>query len=380
LDEKYTLVMDETQSSLVGQNLRVLPRNLRAEDGDRGINAPILYSFDATGSRLVPDASAASDDDEPADSVEQYIHLNPTSGELRLIRQWPAASGLPLMLVVRATQADNRDRYALTTLTIVRSGPGGQPQGGRPAGGPSSTPASPATPAVGDHQSSARAPASAAKRGIEFVQERLLVEVAEDTPVNEKIARVRARHLPDAGGAKMLALASQQLDVELPAPSGPAARNEQQVSQQQQQQQHMRLVASGNSQAEQSKNRPINYQILDDQMDQFGINGLGEIFLKRPLDYEQRQELKIRVLATYTKYSDICHVQVVVLNVNDNKPKVSYYDRVSLAICLARPAALSIIMSERSARLGSARLGSARLGSARLGSARLGPARLERPS
>lgn len=72
-----------------------------------------------------------------------------------------------------------------------------------------------------------------------------------------------------------------------------------------------------------NRTRPISYQILDDQLEQFSINSQGEIFLRRPLDYERRQHFRLRVLASHTKFSDICQLQVNVLNVNDNKPKVS---------------------------------------------------------
>ena len=302
--------MDETQSSLVGQNLRVLPRNLRAEDGDRGINAPVVYSFDSTGGQLAEMVAAANGEqpltalDEPASiataGLEQYLHLNPTSGELRLIRQWPlAGANSPLTLVVRATQVDNRDRYALTTLTIVRSAAA--------AAAAATTAAAAATTAAtvnggqwaGESANRQHANGSTSggfKRGIEFQQERLVVQVAEDTAVNERIARVRAHHLQ--------ALATTSNSSQIPTTADSA---------------NTQLAARG---------RPINYQILDDQTDQFAINGLGEIFLKRALDFEQRQEFRFRVLATYTKFSDICHVQVLVLNANDNRPKVSFREFV----------------------------------------------------
>lgn len=247
--------MDESQQSLVGQNLQVLPRNLYAEDGDRGIQAPIMYSFDQLGAENATDELGA----------DNFLHLNGATGEVRLIRQWPSQAKLPITLVVRATQADNRDRYTLTTLTVLRP--------------------SPDTPALAG-QLPARARLEA---GLEFGQSRLELRVPESAPAHEKIGRVRARYMgprgttePDAG-------------VEL-------IRD--------------RAVRWAGA-------RAISYQILDDQLDQFAVNGLGEISIKRPLDFEQRQEFKFRVLATYLKYSDVCQVQVHVLNVNDNRPKVS---------------------------------------------------------
>lgn len=339
MDEKYTLVMDETQQNLVGQNLQILPRNLYAEDGDRGINAPILYSFDQIGafqqssryptppitdsdltSLITASTSGNSLIDEPSVNIEHYLHLNPTSGEIRLIRQWPNRwAGSPMTLVVRATQADNKDRYTLTTLTITRHSilstisrtfdlvtPKSSKSGENESGDIET--------ATSGH-SETNIKQFEANFGLKFVPDKLSVDVPENVAMNEKIAKVRARYQANnptttigehdsAALSEMVDLISESSSAE--QQNRTVARKPRDQQQQQQQQQK----------------RPINYQILDDQTDQFGINGLGEVFVKRPLDYEQRQSYKFRVLATYTKYSDICQVQVNVLNVNDNKPKV----------------------------------------------------------
>lgn len=367
LDDKYTLVMDEAQSNLVGQNLLVLPRNLRAEDGDRGIMAPIVYSFDSQSSStfaasngLSTDASAsgahsARQFDEGDDSssssasststfaIESYLHLNPTTGELRLIRQWPPGVA-PLTLVVRATQEDNRDRYALTTLTIAR-GPSGTGSVGPTSGAGAADGAGADQSAKRTHKQLASLGDGdkLAARGIAFVQGRVSIQVPEDTPVNERILRVRAQHLaPDQQhqwGAPSSVSGPDSSNASQAAPSAVADNQQVDLIGDQLQASSSNLNAdlalkardrsrsAANNQDQQLKSqasvRPINYQILDDQTNQFGINGLGEIFLRRSLDYEQRQEFKFRVLATFTKHSDICHVQVSVINVNDNKPKVS---------------------------------------------------------
>lgn len=328
--------MDETQQNLVGQNLQILPRNLYAEDGDRGINAPILYSFDQIGafqqnrySTPTTDADLTSATtsgssstqpgnsliDEPSVNIEHYLHLNPTSGEIRLIRQWPSRwAGSPMTLVVRATQADNKDRYTLTTLTIMRHSslstisrtldlvpPKSDKSGGENESGDIET-------ATSGH-SEINIKQFETNFGLKFVPDKLSVDVPENVAINEKIAKVRARyqaHNPTTFNEQDSAALSETVDlISESSTAKPTNRT---------------VVRKPRDQQQQK--RPINYQILDDQTDQFGINGLGEIFVKRPLDYEQRQSYKFRVLATYTKYSDICHVQVNVLNVNDNKPKV----------------------------------------------------------
>lgn len=367
LDEKYSLVMDETQQSLVGQNLQVLPRNLYAEDGDKGIGAQILYSFDKTAAAAAAnlDSNNSDDDDgvsgrsasirsnsdsnnngnddnfdlDPSTDIERYLHLHPTSGEIRLLRQWPTAatgggnkwSGAPMTLVVRAAQADNRDRYTLTTLTITTRQASGSIGSGVSIGSSGLSTAS----AMGAGRSGLAA-GSQAQLGIEFSPSRLTVNVIESVPINEKIARVRARFLGRLANALVSTATTQtttqstqstttndQTVVDLVQPQPPLSRRSGSSASGgsigRNQQQVVATLGANNNQ------RPINYQILDDQTDHFGINGMGEIFVKRQLDYELRQEFKFRVLATYTKYSDICQVQVNVLNVNDNKPKVSFF-------------------------------------------------------
>lgn len=303
--------MDEKQQNSVGLCLQVLPRNLYAEDGDRGIKAPITYRFDhhqrpdhlpsGAGS---PSASNLTNADE-LDQVDNYLHLNAASGEVKLIRQWPTSGRLasaPLTLVVRATQADNSDRYTLTTLTIMR------PQLG------SGSPVIHSTSAPLTTASLPRTRPNEKSSGLEFVSARLELSVAESTPVNETIGRVRVIY---SGDPRLRPLASAEGHIDSQAESAVVELiGERQHS-------RSRPTRWATESAQMSARRSINYQILDDQTDQFGINNQGEIFIKRGLDYESRQEFRLRVLATYLKYSDICQVQVHVLNVNDNKPKVS---------------------------------------------------------
>lgn len=332
--------MDETQQNLVGQNLQILPRNLYAEDGDRGIAAPILYSFDQQSTW-----TAADNQQQQSFNVNHYLHLNPGSGEIRLLRQWPAlggqqraaglfgggGGGAQMTLVVRATQADNKDRYTLTTLTVTTTGTL-RSSSSLPYHHLSGNNNQPASSVSATTANETHGGGGAKQQGIEFEQSQLSVRVPESAPVNEKIARVRARYIQAAAAAASLQLATdeslQPVDVLSGANSGAA---EQAGKKQPASTRGRQLQATG---AEQR--RPINYQILDDQTDQFGINGLGEIFIKRQLDYEHKQEFRFRVLATYLKHSDICRVHVEVLNVNDNKPKVSA-DRSLLCRLRLRP-------------------------------------------
>lgn len=99
LDDKYTATLPER----AGEKLLVNPRNIRAIDPDVNINAPVQLSF-----------SSSSD----SSREYSYFSIDYRSGEVILKKTLPPSITLPLTLVVKATQVDNRDRYALTTLTI----------------------------------------------------------------------------------------------------------------------------------------------------------------------------------------------------------------------------------------------------------------------
>lgn len=318
LDDKYTLVMDESQQNAVGKNLRLSPRSLRAQDADRAIQAAIVYSFEEpTKPPLEPDADAEPEPEAEVDSaganrpsaqpsahnIETFLHLSKSSGEIRLLRQWPAnwLRG-PLTLVVRATQADNRDRYALTTLTIApASRAGSWPAAGRAHGQPPDS-------------------AGAKRTGVEFAAKRVHLSVPESAPLNEKIGAVRAQLTGEPGAPSdsvdLIGSSSARPDSTWLSALGGQPR---------------KLGARSPPPKAEAAKRParelISYQILDDQTDQFGVNQNGDIMLKRALDYELRQSFAFRVLASYSRYSDLCQVQVDVTNVNDNKPKVSCNQR-----------------------------------------------------
>ena len=99
LDEKYLAILPDSNRG--GERLNMTPRALHAIDPDSGINSPIELSF------------SASDE-----STSQYFTLDSRFGEMRLKKPLPSHIQLPVTLVVRATQVDNRDRYALTTVTV----------------------------------------------------------------------------------------------------------------------------------------------------------------------------------------------------------------------------------------------------------------------
>ncbi len=103
---RYDALLPEGNTE--GLKLSVQPQDLRAVDKDLGLGAPVFYSFNNI-----------------ADSDDSYRHfeLNRNTGHIYIKSNIPEDEFLqPVTLVVKATQFDNRDRYAVTTLTVSRGG------------------------------------------------------------------------------------------------------------------------------------------------------------------------------------------------------------------------------------------------------------------
>ncbi|CAH1982952.1 unnamed protein product [Acanthoscelides obtectus] len=101
LDDRYTAMLPDPPKK--GSPLHVKPRDIKAFDQDIGINAPIYYTFNEVG----PDYS--------------LFRLNRLTAAVTLAKD--ASDGElphPAILVIRATQQDNPDRYALATLTVTK--------------------------------------------------------------------------------------------------------------------------------------------------------------------------------------------------------------------------------------------------------------------
>ncbi|XP_050523125.1 protocadherin Fat 4 [Daktulosphaira vitifoliae] len=102
-DERYSTTLPDIAAK--GTKLRVFPREIAAYDQDLGINANIFYT-------LNPDTQES-----------RYFDLDRVSGSITIKRAIPEDDFLqPATMVIRATQFDNSDRYALATLTISRPG------------------------------------------------------------------------------------------------------------------------------------------------------------------------------------------------------------------------------------------------------------------
>ncbi|CAH0723035.1 unnamed protein product, partial [Brenthis ino] len=119
-DHYTALVPDDVHD---GTPLETRPAPVRARDQDAGIDAPVTYAASGAGAAL--------------------LRVAPATAALAAAAALRAAD-LPLTLVLKATQVDNPDRYALATLTLQRAsagagsagaGAGGAVAGGARAGG-----------------------------------------------------------------------------------------------------------------------------------------------------------------------------------------------------------------------------------------------------
>lgn len=101
LDGGYTALVPD--SALRDEALIVRPRDIRAVDQDLGINAPVFYTFNGIGGDY------------------SLFRLNRENAKVFLRRDLTDTDLIhPATLVIRATQQDNSDRYALATLTVSR--------------------------------------------------------------------------------------------------------------------------------------------------------------------------------------------------------------------------------------------------------------------
>lgn len=101
LDDRYMAIVAD--SALRDEALHIRPRDIRAVDQDLGINAPVFYTFNGLGGDYA------------------LFRLNRENAKVFLRRDLTDSDLIhPATLVIRATQQDNSDRYALVTLTASR--------------------------------------------------------------------------------------------------------------------------------------------------------------------------------------------------------------------------------------------------------------------
>ncbi|KAK4880119.1 hypothetical protein RN001_008265 [Aquatica leii] len=103
LDDRYSALIQEP--ALKSTTLLVKPREIKAFDQDSGINAAVFYTFNGIGADY------------------SFFKINRNTAQVSLAKDLsPTDLQHPATIVIRATQQDNPDRYALATLTISKIG------------------------------------------------------------------------------------------------------------------------------------------------------------------------------------------------------------------------------------------------------------------
>ncbi len=103
--QRYTALLPEGGTQ--GLKLIVEPEDIRAYDQDSGLGAPVFYEFSG----------------QEESDIYRYFELNRNTGHIYVRADVPPDELLrPVTLVIKATQFDNPDRYAVATLTVSRGG------------------------------------------------------------------------------------------------------------------------------------------------------------------------------------------------------------------------------------------------------------------
>jgi hypothetical protein len=229
--------------------IRIIPEPIRAYDQDEGIQAQIQYSISSS-----PDA--------------RFFSINPKTADIDLITPAPVSLIVhPITLVIRATQIDNKDRYALATLVISS---GEKVTNLKPALTPQINVNSiPNLSNVNKNQNNIASASNinvppTRSSALAFLQQKFETKVHEDT----------------LAGTRILALPTNKPE------------------------------------------KYLQYTILDkEQNDYFLIGKLGEVVLKRSLDYEKFTRHVFNVMASDEINNTTTQVIVNVENVNDWEPR-----------------------------------------------------------
>ena len=225
--------------------LRIYPESPRAWDQDEGLQAEIRYFINPS-----PES--------------RYFSINPKTGDIDLITSFEVQK---TTLVIKATQVDNKDRYALTTLTVMRDGANKEQSIRNEFAIRNEPPIRTEFPIRNDQVTGTSSTNVNIDRivKLQFIQPKYEARVREDVPA----------------GARLIALPTNK----------PAERY-------------------------------LQYTILDEpQAEIFEIGQFGEVVLRKSLDYEKAIRHMFRVLASDGVSNATCQVIIDVLNVNEWDPR-----------------------------------------------------------
>lgn len=225
--------------------LRIYPESIRAWDQDEGLQAEIRYSINPS-----PES--------------RYFSINPKTGDIDLITSFEVQK---TTLVIKATQVDNKDRYALTTLALMRDGAKNEQSIRNELAIRNEQPIRNEVAIRNDQVTGTSSTNVNIDRitKLQFIQPKYEARVREDVPA----------------GARLIALPTNK-------PS----------------------------------ERYLQYTILDEsQAEIFEIGQFGEVVLRKSLDYEKAIRHMFRVLASDGFSNATCQVIIDVLNVNEWDPR-----------------------------------------------------------
>ena len=220
--------------------LRTYPEQIRAWDQDEGLQAEIRYSINSS-----PES--------------RYFSINPKTADIDLITWYDQQK---TTLVIKAMQVDNKDRYALATLTVMRDG--------------------------AKHEQSIR--------NEQTVRNEVAIR-------NDQVTGTSSTSVVNVDRTQKLQFIQPKYEARVREDVPP----------------HARLIALPTNKPSE---RYLQYTILDDdQAEIFEIGQFGEVVLRRSLDYEKAIRHVFRVLASDGLSNATCQVIIDVVNVNEWDPR-----------------------------------------------------------
>lgn len=231
--------------------LKTFPEAIRAWDQDEGLQAEIRYSINPS-----PES--------------RYFSINPKTADIDLITSFDVQK---VTLVIKAMQVDNKDRYALSTLSVMREGAKNEQS-------------------IRNEQPNRQEHPVRNEQATRNEQPNRNDQVTGTSSTNVNIDRV----------AKLQFIQPKyEARVREDVPAG------------------ARLIALPTNKPSE---RYLQYTILDDgQADIFEIGQFGEVVLRKSLDYEKAIRHTFRVLASDGSSNATCQVIIDVLNVNEWDPR-----------------------------------------------------------
>ncbi|VVD05495.1 unnamed protein product, partial [Leptidea sinapis] len=242
---------------LPGMELETSPGPISAADQDLGINAPLQYSVSAEG-------TAAS-----------AVRVQRDTGRLSVTDQL-LRENLPLTVVVKATQVDNPDRYALATVSIRRRTPRGAPAS------VSVLPSSPEPPpAAAPPPASSKAPVQS---GV--------------APVQSGVAPVQSGVAPVQPGVHF---SKREYVAHVAEDAAPGAL----------------LVTLHTLPPRMTNDGALQFFVSERGfLERFAINSAGDVLLRAALDYETQRSYHYR--------NDTASLNISVIDVNEWEPRFRY--------------------------------------------------------